>query len=184
MDANTVTVLVAGIAALSGLLTGAIVAALGYRFSRALERDRQAREDANRWLADRRQLYARFLVAASDITDEVLDRVDVDNRMLASHPPIDMHAAEVAHQEIRLLAPQSVVHAVTRHTVALRGAAGLAEGQPDAPDETWKAGLRRDAADRLASSWGGTIFAFRSDLGLPAEPLETGEPQAQGPATQ
>ena len=105
MDDKSVTVLVAGIAALSGLITGVAVAGLGYWFSRALERDRRTREDANRWLADRRQIYACFLFAASDITDQILERLDVDNRMSAPHPPIDTHQAELAYQEIRLLAP-------------------------------------------------------------------------------
>jgi hypothetical protein len=170
VDDNTAKVLIAVAGLAGGLITGVVVAALGYRFTRATERDRQRHESRVRWLAERRSLYGRFILAASEVQSEMLGRIDDQGRQAEPHPPIDRTSVEAVHQELRLMAPEATLDIVSTLYAHLLTGTTLVEGEADDSDSDGMPEARRAVRAELGPSWEAMIKTLREDLEVGPDP--------------
>jgi len=164
----------AALAAIVGAVIGAIAGVGGAwvqaRSARALEGDRQAREDRFRWAVERRGLYARFMLVATPITDELTDRLAAIDE---EHEPIDLAPLHLAYQELRLMAPPAAIDPLAAVYTKLLVGNTLLSGDPSDPATAAAPEILEDIGDL----WGRLLDAFREDLGVGAVPavVEAGD---------
>lgn len=124
IDENAKDVLITLIQVGGALLTGVLIAWIGFRYGRKLEAERWQREDerrtadrelerAERWLDRRRELYATLMAEATELTsgvfnppegsDGVFD-VATKNRMVRAHHEIILISPHLRRQSGELVA--------------------------------------------------------------------------------
>jgi hypothetical protein len=105
--------LITAVATIAGVLVGQV-------FTRRTELAKARKEDATRWLQDRRQVYAAFLAAATEMRF-VADYFEMYDLGDPHHPKIDQRRKELgsAHELIYLIAPAEVVKQADRVRAAL-----------------------------------------------------------------
>lgn len=96
--------------------------ALSQLFTFLLEKTRAKRSEAQRWDADLRQLYARYLVEARRLRDASVVRFDGDPEIPDTKPFLH------THEEVELIAPDEVFAVARRFKDAVMGIWSAAAG--------------------------------------------------------
>jgi len=113
MDDNTRQVLVALVTVLGGLLTGTLVAKLGFDHARRIERDRWRREDRDRNRAERIAAYSAFLVAMESRVGRLIQDMNAASIGVTVHAVGPSADPQEALQTITILAPSVTPSAET-----------------------------------------------------------------------
>ena len=104
--------LITAVATISGVL-------IGQFFNRKIENTKSLREDATRWMQDRREAYTAFLAAVWQMREAFANMDKPDSRK-AEGPSIDERRKDLAraHELLYIIAPPDVL----KHADELRGA--------------------------------------------------------------
>lgn len=111
VDDNTRQVLIAVASALAGLLTGVLVAKIGFDHARSLERERWSREDRYRHRSEKVAAYAAFLAAMETKIEGLIGDMNLAQAGTQRDVGQDADDPSVPLQTIVILAPPSVVEA-------------------------------------------------------------------------
>ncbi len=115
MDDNTRQVIVAIATIVGGLLTGVLVARLGFQHARRIETERWAREDRYRHRAEKVMAYSAFLAAMGDKIDGLLGDMNLARAGTERDEPYAAADPSVPLQTIVILSPQHVVGAAQKY---------------------------------------------------------------------
>ncbi|QUG99809.1 hypothetical protein HUO13_02435 [Saccharopolyspora erythraea] len=168
--------LITAVATISGVL-------IGQALARRTERTKARREDATRWLQDRREAYAEFLAAVWPMRG-VSTYAGICELGDPHHPTIDQRRLDVAtkHELIYLIAPADVIKQADRVRGALFELFEDSHSKFDAVGVIDPGTVTTGGHDNqwpLIEAVFEAAIAFREaarrDLGIEAEPAEAAE---------
>jgi len=111
VDDNTRQVIIAVATILGGLLTGVLVARLGFNYTRRMETERWAREDRHRHRAEKVAAYSAFLAAMEEKIDGLIGDMNLARAGTQRDEEQETADPSAPLQTIAILAPPPVVGA-------------------------------------------------------------------------
>ncbi|MEV0088608.1 hypothetical protein [Saccharopolyspora sp. NPDC050642] len=177
--------LITAVATISGVFIGQVL-------TRRTERTKARREDATRWLQERRQAYADFLGAAL-ARREVISYPAMYELGHPHHPSIDQRLKDLAmnHEVIYLIAPSDVIQRADQVRSALAALYDDSHRRIDMrgelPPELVTTG-RNDSQVPMDMAVLEAVIEFRKaarrDLGIEAVPAEAAAVDAKRPSLE
>jgi hypothetical protein len=159
-----------------GLATGVLVAFIGFRANARAEERRLAREQGERWAADRRQLYARLLRAVRAIIFDAraIERGDD----FGQNKWNNQEEAFMLSEEIAMVAPQMRVATTNLFDAA---ATELAVAKPQPARERGKVTRISELGRRYIDAREAFILAAQQDLTGTTHPRRLPRPRRFAP---